>query len=131
MQTHLGLPKLPEERLVILTERVTRARQAVATAHARRARVAPVIARADAAPVQVLRAIRRSGSPLADDRPQGEVGQLGGVAAGGIDAFLIRPADGLRSRHSAGADRRENIERTHLGIEHLVYVLVHRHSLVI
>ena len=67
---HLRLPHLPQERLVARAERRARPGHPRAAADTARARVRAVVARADAASVEVLGAVRHRGRPLADDGPQ-------------------------------------------------------------
>ena len=70
VRNHLRFPRLAQESLIFVTERRCGARHPVAAADERRVRVRPVVARAHTAPVQVLRAVRRRGDPLADDDPE-------------------------------------------------------------
>lgn len=63
----LGVVVLSEELLVLVCKVGARARLASARADGREARVGTVVARADAAAVQVLGAIGRCERPLADD----------------------------------------------------------------
>lgn len=66
-KAHLCFPRLPEERLVCITERRGRPREALAAADARRALVSPVVARADSTSVKILSAVRHGGCPFPDD----------------------------------------------------------------
>lgn len=96
---HLRLPVLPQERLVARAEGARVARQARARPHGRRAGVRPVVARADAAAVEVLGAVRRGGRPLADEYPEVERGELGRVPARGGDVLLVRELDVCLREH--------------------------------
>ena len=61
---------MPEERLVARTERRAGPGEPRATADAWRARVSPVVARADPTPVEILGAVRHWGGPLSNDGKQ-------------------------------------------------------------
>jgi hypothetical protein len=70
VRDHLSIPRHPQERLVALTERCARPSQPIAVADVARSRERPVITRADAPSIEVPRAVRHGGCPLANDGPQ-------------------------------------------------------------
>ena len=70
VRDHLSFPRLPQERLIARAERCAGPSQPVAAADAGRSRERSVVTRADAPPVEVLRAVRHGGCPLPNDSPQ-------------------------------------------------------------
>ena len=70
VRDHLSFPRLPQERLVALTERCARPSQPAAATDAARSRERSIVSRADAPSVKVLRAVRHGACPLPDDGPQ-------------------------------------------------------------
>ena len=67
---HLSFPRLPQERLVALTERRAGPSQPLAAADVARSSARSVVTRADAPSVEVPRAVRHGGCPLPNDGPQ-------------------------------------------------------------
>ena len=87
----LCLPVLTKEGLVARAERGSTTGKARAAANLGRARVRPVVARADTTAVQVLCTVRGSGGPFANDDPEIEAGERRRLGAGGGDVLLVRP----------------------------------------
>ena len=96
VRDRLRLPVLAQERLEVCAERRRAARQAAARPDARRARERAVVPRAEAAPVEVPRAVGLRGRPFADDHPEVEGGELGPEGARGGDVLGVRAGDLLR-----------------------------------
>ena len=130
VRDHLRLPVLPQERLVVRRERGPRASLPLAAPDPRRAAVRAVVARANTAPVEVLRAVRGGGRPLAYDRPEVKRGEGTGVVAGRADVSLVAPGDLLRKRRDVDQLDQDRLKtKTHILREHLVDVRVHSHTL--
>jgi hypothetical protein len=95
VRDHLRFPHLPQERLEARAEGRSAAREPGATADARRAGVRTVVARPDAAAVEVLGAVRHGGRPFSDDDPEVERGELGAQVAGRLNVLLLALGDTL------------------------------------
>ena len=93
IRARLCLPELAKERLVLATEPTRGPGPAVARADICATWVRAVVARADAAPVQVLRAVRDCGAPLAHDRPQVEATHVRRLATRGGDVLGLGHCD--------------------------------------
>jgi len=103
--------------------------------------VSPVVARADAPPVEVLCAVRHARRPFSDDGPQlvpDEVLEVAALLARGGDVLRLRLRDALAvpssydvSLHAIDVNFRTPPKGTHSVREHLVDVGVKSHPLVV
>jgi hypothetical protein len=95
VRDHLRFPHLPQERLEARAEGRSAAGEPGATADASGAGVGTVIARANAAAVEVLGAIGHDGRPFANEDPKVERGELGARVAGCLNVLLLALGDAL------------------------------------
>jgi len=95
VRDHLRFPHLPQERLEARAEGRSAAGEPGATADASGAGVGTVVARADAAAVEVPGAVGHGGRPFADDDPEVERGELGPQVAGCLNVLLLALGDTL------------------------------------
>lgn len=116
---HLSLKHLAQEGLVRASQVRDAARPVLAAGDRLRAFEAAIVTRTDTAAVEILGAVRHGRRPLANDRPElivAEVGQLRAVSARIVDVSLLR-ARILRVREDL-VDMRVDRDALEVGLRH-------------